>query len=231
MLPRPLRACRTGLLGILGAALVGLLCVLAPSANAQPFEPPACITDAYTDVPSSHPFCSEIMMMSGILNYHGYPDGSFHPAAPLTRGDFVSLLDEAVPNGPPCPLPPFSDIARDHPTCGTIWLLSSVGIVTGYGDGTFRPEANMSRQAAAVMATRFVNLMIPGRVHLENCQGDVFSDVGPANPFCAEIEWLASEGVANGYADGGFHPAAPMSRQAFAAFFVRMTFANAGAPI
>lgn len=171
------------------------------------------------------------MLLTGALNYEGYPDGSFHPADPLTRGDFVSLVKTVIPTMPPCMTAHFSDVPVDHPDCSAIQGLALVGIVNGYGDNTFRPEANMSRQAAAAMITRFVSLMMPDNIELDTCQGDVFPDVGPANPFCAEIEWLASEGVANGYADGGFHPAAPISRQAFAAFLVRAMFANLPEPV
>ncbi|OWY60343.1 hypothetical protein B7486_69690, partial [cyanobacterium TDX16] len=49
-----------------------------------------------------------------------------------------------------------------------------------------------------------------------------FGDVGTAHPFFAEIEWLAEVEVTGGFPDGGYHPAAPVSRQAMAAFMFRL---------
>ena len=53
-----------------------------------------------------------------------------------------------------------------------------------------------------------------------------FPDVPAGDPFAWYVWRLAESGVTGGYADGGFHPAAPVSRQAMAAFLYRI----AGAP-
>jgi hypothetical protein len=49
-----------------------------------------------------------------------------------------------------------------------------------------------------------------------------FNDVGLAHPFFPEIEWLAEVEVTGGFPDGGYHPSAPVSRQAMAAFMFRL---------
>lgn len=51
-----------------------------------------------------------------------------------------------------------------------------------------------------------------------------FADVPGSHPFIEQIEWLAAEGLTTGTEVGGelyFYPAAPMSRQAMAAFLFR----------
>ena len=48
-----------------------------------------------------------------------------------------------------------------------------------------------------------------------------FNDVPPSHPFYNSIEWMSRTGIANGYADGGFHPADPVTRQAMSAFIQR----------
>jgi hypothetical protein len=48
-----------------------------------------------------------------------------------------------------------------------------------------------------------------------------FPDVPTDSPFHADIDWLVDQGIAEGYADGTFRPASPVSRQAAAAFFHR----------
>ncbi|OWY62253.1 hypothetical protein B7486_59420, partial [cyanobacterium TDX16] len=50
-----------------------------------------------------------------------------------------------------------------------------------------------------------------------------FDDVSTSHPFFAEIEWLAAVEVTGGFPDGGYHPAAPVTRQAMAAFLFRLT--------
>jgi hypothetical protein len=50
-----------------------------------------------------------------------------------------------------------------------------------------------------------------------------FCDVSPNHPFFDEIEWVAGEGIASGYANGDFQPLAAVSRQAMAAFLFRLS--------
>ena len=55
-----------------------------------------------------------------------------------------------------------------------------------------------------------------------------FSDVGLQHPFFSEVEWLADQGIAQGYDDGTFRPSATVTRQAFAAFLQRLAGADDG---
>ena len=50
---------------------------------------------------------------------------------------------------------------------------------------------------------------------------DPFNDVPNEHIFCGEVEWMSDSGIADGYPDGGFHPTAPVSRQAAVAFIYR----------
>lgn len=106
----------------------------------------------------------------------------------------------------------------DHPFCPEIAFSVGAEIVTGYPDGTFRPTTVVSRQAMAAVLARTLLPMEPSE-----CRGDVFTDVTADNPFCSEIEFLADSNVVTGYGDGGFHPTAPVTRQAIVAVLARMT--------
>jgi hypothetical protein len=48
-----------------------------------------------------------------------------------------------------------------------------------------------------------------------------FDDVPTTNQFHGDITWANNHDIVNGFADGGFHPTAPVSRQAFTAFLRR----------
>jgi hypothetical protein len=49
-----------------------------------------------------------------------------------------------------------------------------------------------------------------------------FTDVSTTHPFFAEIEWMADEGISEGYSDGTYRPGAAVTRQAMSAFLYRL---------
>jgi glucose/arabinose dehydrogenase len=111
----------------------------------------------------------------------------------------------------------FTDVPSGHLFYDEIQWLVDNGITTGFSDGTFRPGANVARQAIAAFLYR-----------LEDVEGYVppaeptFTDVGTTHPFYTEVEWLVEEGIANGFTDGTFRPGTRVTRQAVAAFLSRL---------
>jgi hypothetical protein len=108
-----------------------------------------------------------------------------------------------------------SDVKSNQPFYKEIsWLVQS-GIASGYADGTFRPVGGVTRGAMA----RYLYVMAGAP------QGTFpnprFRDVPTNHPFYTEIAWLASTGVASGYANGTFQPGTTVSRQAMGAFLHR----------
>jgi hypothetical protein len=117
-------------------------------------------------------------------------------------------------------VPPASEFYGD-----VAWLVSN-GITKGYSDGGFHPAAPVSRQSMAAFLYRAKN---PGTT-APACTAEAFKDVPADSQFCADINWLVTNKVTNGYSDGGFHPAAPVSRQSMAAFLYRLDHDGANAP-
>lgn len=122
----------------------------------------------------------------------------------------------------------FGDIGPDAAFYDEVDWLSDSGITHGFADGTFRPRESVTREAMAAFLYRFANPGTPDPV----CEGPTrtFTDVTAGNPFCGAIEWLAAEGIANGWPDGTFRPSEPVSREATAAFLYRELLGDA-API
>jgi hypothetical protein len=110
----------------------------------------------------------------------------------------------------------FSDVGPDHPFGLEIAWLVDQGITNGFPDGTFRPTASVSRQALAAWLQQYVGEPFTPPVT------PTFSDVPASHPFYAAIEWAASEGLVNGYSDGRFKPANPITRQAMATILWRL---------
>jgi hypothetical protein len=180
-----------------------------------------CWDGPFRDVPSSHPFAAEIgwLVDEGVAD--GYADGTFGPTAPVSRQALAAFLARyqgaPVPAGG-CPGAPFADVPADHPFCGEIDWLRLQGLATGYDDGSFRPTATVSRQAAVAMLHRLAGSPGPGAA----CSGaGPFADVPADHPFCTEIAWAVAAGIASGYGDGHFRGAGDVSRQAAAAFLHR----------
>ncbi len=117
---------------------------------------PACTTTPFTDVPVDHPFCPQIAWLKAEGIVGGYEDGTFRPAAPVTRQAGATLLARALgaPGDASCEADLFSDLPADHPFCGPIAGLDERAEVRGYDDGTFRPGSSMTRQAMAAWLAR-----------------------------------------------------------------------------
>lgn len=90
-------------------------------------------------------------------------------------------------------------------------------MTSGITDGGYHPTAAVSRQAMAAFLYRAAD---PG-AKPARCTKAPFKDVPATSAFCPQIKWLADTGITGGYTDGGFHPTAPVSRQAMAAFLQR----------
>ncbi|WP_448610222.1 S-layer homology domain-containing protein [Geodermatophilus sp. URMC 60] len=177
---------------------------------------------------SATPFFGDISWLVGQGITTGYADGTFGSVRNVSRQAMAAFLFRAANPGqtaPPCARAPFRDVPASAPFCAEITWLAAQGITAGYADGGFHPAAPVSRQAMAAFLHRF-----SGEERAGGCTGSPFNDVPTGHQFCPEVTWLATTGVTTGYADGGFHPAAPVTRQAMAAFLHRLIGDTVGAP-
>ena len=130
-------------------------------AGTPEFTPPA--TPSFTDVPTSSPFFLEIEWLASTGITTGWPDGTFRPMAPVERQAMAAFLYRFA--GEPAFTPPatatFTDVPVGAPFFLEIEWLSSTGITTGWPDHTFRPLANVQRQAMAAFLHRFDAVLAP----------------------------------------------------------------------
>ena len=91
----------------------------------------------------------------------------------------------------------FTDVSNDAWYCSAVSTLSAMGILSGYPDAAFRPNASITRAEFAAIATRF----------------DAAGDKTPASFDDIAIHWAkdeisvaANNGWVNGYEDGSFRP-------------------------
>lgn len=143
----------------------------------------------------------------------------------LTRRVWLALLVTAALVGVPASAAvaahDFDDVAASHPFHEEISWLVDEGVAGGFGDGTFRPTDDVTRQAAAAFLYRLAG----------EPSGDwssEFDDVPSSHPFHDEIAWAADQGITGGYDDGTFRPGRDVTRQAAAAFLDRAIGEPAG---
>ncbi len=113
----------------------------------------------FSDIYSSpYLFAISEFEQNGIIN--GYPDGTFRPEANIKRAEFVKILLEATDFDGSVDSNvslPFSDVDESQWYAPYVKEAYRLGVVNGYPDGTFRPNANINIAEAykIVMATFF----------------------------------------------------------------------------
>ena len=92
-------------------------------------------------------------------------------------------------------------------------VMSEVGVIDGYTDGSFQPTTNLTRGAAAKI---ICNLILgPTTAAALGADTAPYSDVPTTNVFAGYIAYCQKEGIISGYADGTFKPSAPLTGYAF----------------
>ena len=131
----------------------------------------------------------------------GYPDGNVKPGSSITRAEvatiFFRLLTEDVRTANSTQANSLSDVSRGQWFNHAISTLSSMGIVKGNPDGTFDPDAPITRAEFAAIAARFDDKNT-------NTTSN-FSDIA-SHWAKNEIGVAANKGWINGYPDSTFRP-------------------------
>jgi len=100
----------------------------------------------------------------------------------------------------------FKDVGKTYWARDTIENIASIGIVTGYPDGTFRPEGGITRAEMTTLLVRAKGLPIPPPT------GAVFTDLAATHWAAKYVEAGATAELVKGYPDGTFRPSAGINR-------------------
>jgi hypothetical protein len=179
-----------------------------------------CIVPTFPDVPVSHWAWAFVEALFNAGLTAGFPDGTYRPNNPVTRAEMAVFLKQGVHGGsylPPAPdgSHPFSDIGG-HWAEAWIEDLYDEGLAVGHPDGTFRPDANVTRAEIAVLMLRV--MYGPGYTP-PPASGGAFTDI--AGHWAEDwIEQLKNEGITSGHPDGSYRPQSNGSRAEIAVFLV-----------
>lgn len=146
----------------------------------------------------------------------GHADGTFGPECNMTRAEvttmFARLLTEQI-EADKTYSSTFNDVAKNCWAANYIGYMQQFGIVTGYEDGSFRPDAPVTRAEFAAIASRFEKLT----------QGSAsFTDVPDTHWAVKYINFAATRGWVTGYEDGTFKPEHSITRAEVAAVTCRL---------
>lgn len=196
-----------------------------PAATDTPSMPTATATTTactiqFDDVlPGStfYPYI-ECLACQGIIT--GYPDNTFRPSNPITRGQAAKIMANAA--GFNETIPPTQQTFLDVPPDSTFWVyierVAMHGAINGYPDGTYRPGNNMTRGQLSKIDSE-----VKGYNDVIPATQQTFTDVEPGSTFWLYIERVALHGIVSGYSDNTFRPNNDVTRGQ-ASKIVTMTF-------
>ena len=149
----------------------------------------------------------DMLTKEHIAYLNGYSDGTVRPNGNITRAEvatiFFRLLTDEVRDANLTYGNTFTDVPNGAWYNAAVSTLSSMQIINGYTDGSFRPNQNITRAELASIIARFAEL--------KNTSGVYFTDIDghwAADNICL----AAANGWITGYADGSFKPNRPVTR-------------------
>ena len=112
-------------------------------------------TNRYSDVTRADWYNTAVSTLSSMGIITGYPDGTFRPNAAITRAEFAAIAARFDHDGDKTAAK-FSDIAS-HWAKDEISIAYNNGWITGYPDGTFGPQRDITRAETMTLVNRVLN--------------------------------------------------------------------------
>jgi hypothetical protein len=138
----------------------------------------------------------------------GYPDGSFKPDNTISRAEFISLTNHAFAFNETASSS-FSDVAANDWFAGEIARSQAAGYITGYENGTMRPNQEISRQEVATILAKIAKL----ETTANNAALNSFNDAGDIPAWSqGAITAVVAKDLMHGYPDQTFRAQAGITR-------------------
>ncbi|MCL2058916.1 MAG: S-layer homology domain-containing protein, partial [Oscillospiraceae bacterium] len=138
----------------------------------------------------------------------GYPDNTFRPDGFVTRYEVASMIYALVLNEDKADYAGeagnFTDVPADQWYTEAVGYLAAAGILSGYENGDFRGNNNITRAEFATIMAQFNKLNLDGSFP--------FADVPGGHWAYGYIKSSFNDGFVLGYDDGSFRPDNPITR-------------------
>lgn len=145
------------------------------------------------------------LVAKGIVN--GKSETSYDPASNVTRAEFAKLIVAAFDMTLDGEAAVYTDVTESDWFSKYVAIASSKGIVKGYEDGTFKPNANITREEMCVMLERALK-----GIELETKES-AFADNDSISDWAkSAVDLLSANGIINGRDGGVFAPQGTATR-------------------
>ena len=204
-----------------GALLLALVLTFSLSVTAF-----AAVEDTgFSDVDADDWFADSAVYVrdNGIMN--GTSATTFNPNGTTSRGQIAAILYRAAGSPAASGGTDFSDVAETAYYASAVRWAAANGVVTGYADGTFRPNDPITRQQLAAILWRYA-----GSPAAESGTDYADEDAIAAYAVTA-VDWARDAGVISGRDGNRFDPSGRATRAQAAVIlhrYLELTGANAG---
>ena len=141
----------------------------------------------------------------------GYPNGTFRPASSVSRAEAAAMLAKFVVVNKPVKAS-VKDLPADRWYSESMKTLISAGLLSGYEDGTVRPDRTMTRAEMIALIVRMKSLA---------SQPATYTDLSVGHWAYQMIGSAQAAGIVSGYPDGSFKPDQEVSRAEMVAMINR----------
>ena len=134
----------------------------------------------------------------------GYEDGTFRPDNNMSRAEAAAIFARLISEQKGEKISGksnFNDVSKNEWYSDYIGYLSKYGIIKGYSNSTFRPDANVSRAEFVAMTVRFNSLFNDVKKGSYTVK---YTDVATNYWAYSDVAYAKHAGWLNGYADGTF---------------------------
>ena len=185
----------------------------------EPEEPATDVSEIFTDVPTDHWARAVIQYVydNGLMT--GTSATTFAPEVTTTRGMIVSMLArlEGVTSAEPAG---FTDVSADDWYATAVNWAASAGIVNGYEDNTFQPNAAITREQLAAMLMNYAQWK--GQDTSARADLSHYSDADSISSWANDVlSWAVAEGLLTGVTDDTIAPQVHATRAQVAAILQR----------
>ncbi|WP_028553105.1 S-layer homology domain-containing protein [Paenibacillus sp. UNC451MF] len=111
---------------------------------------------SFADV-ASHWSKADVELLANKLVVDGATDTAFQPDRNITRAEFAALVVRSLGLSSATATSNFTDVKSDAWYASTVATAAKAGIIDGYEDKTFRPDAQITREELAAMVIRAMN--------------------------------------------------------------------------
>lgn len=145
---------------------------------------------------------------NGLMN--GTGEGTFSPDLPTSRGMLVTILYRLA-GSPAAGSASFNDVAKGQWYADGVAWASANGVVTGYPDGSFRPNDTITREQMAAILYQYAR--IQGKLDDSRADLSIFSDLDSLSAYAKEpMSWAVAQGLFSGVSADTLAPGGSTTR-------------------